>query len=98
MKYPDFTSAACKGIDTEMFYPIESEVVEGSASYIDLKTVKRICSECPIKDVCLEWGVLHERFGVWGGATSSERERIRIERNIFVIEPQYFEFYKYENE
>jgi WhiB family redox-sensing transcriptional regulator len=40
---------------------------------------KRICAGCPVVDECLAYALEHdERFGVWGG--KSERERQRIKR------------------
>lgn len=38
------------------------------------KVAKRICSACPIKDLCLQYAIdNNERFGIWGGMTMRER-------------------------
>jgi WhiB family redox-sensing transcriptional regulator len=38
---------------------------------------KQICSECFVRDQCLESALeSHETFGVWGGTTPRERRRI----------------------
>jgi hypothetical protein len=42
----------------------------------DTVTATRICQDCPVKLNCLQSG-LKERWGVWGGATSQQRARIR---------------------
>lgn len=38
---------------------------------------KHICSECPVRRECLEAGVWGREWGVWGGATLGERQKIR---------------------
>lgn len=62
--------AACAGTDIDTFFPAKGE---------SPKSAKRICRRCLVRAECLEFALeLHERFGVWGGA--SERERRRLER------------------
>ena len=42
---------------------------------------KKICSECKVKEECLEYAVERkERFGIWGGKSERERRAIRRER------------------
>lgn len=72
MKYPDFTSAVCRGIGVEFFYPEYQ-----SASSSEERKAKLICRECPVVQACLEWGLAHETFGIWGGASPRERMRMR---------------------
>ena len=39
---------------------------------------KEVCDRCPIKVQCGEYGVLNqEPFGIWGGLTLADRERLR---------------------
>ena len=60
--------AACRGIDPEVFYPVDDE---------DAGPAKAICDACPVRQACLEHALAHrEREGVWGGATERERSRI----------------------
>jgi len=60
----------CRGISNpSVFCPREG------ASH---KQAKAICSDCPVRSECLEHALVHnERFGVWGGLSGRERERIR---------------------
>jgi WhiB family redox-sensing transcriptional regulator len=45
----------------------------------DIRTAKRICQGCPVRQPCLDYALERgERFGVWGGL--SERERRRLKR------------------
>ena len=63
-------AAACRGLDSAIFYPLTDEEAE---------TAKDVCAVCPVVDECLEHAIDNrERNGVWGGAT--ERERMRIIR------------------
>jgi WhiB family redox-sensing transcriptional regulator len=36
-----------------------------------------MCSTCPVRSECLEYAIAaEERWGVWGGLTAPERERL----------------------
>jgi WhiB family redox-sensing transcriptional regulator len=44
---------------------------------VGVEVARRICADCPVKAVCLEYALANRiDHGVWGG--SSERERRRI--------------------
>lgn len=38
---------------------------------------KRICQDCPVKDLCLEYG-MDEPYGVFGGYSEEDRRRLRL--------------------
>jgi WhiB family transcriptional regulator, redox-sensing transcriptional regulator len=62
--------ARCLDADPEAFFPEKG----GST-----REAKRICSQCEVRDACLEYALANdERFGIWGGM--SERERRRLKR------------------
>ena len=64
--------AACRGIDTNTFFPASDEEAESA---------KEICGVCPVREACLEHALAaREREGVWGGATERERRRIVRQR------------------
>ena len=64
--------AACRGVDPDIFYPVDSDEAEDA---------KNICAGCSVRQACLEWALTHrEREGVWGGATERERRRILRQR------------------
>lgn len=49
-----------------------------------IKMAKEACRKCPVADQCLEFAVRNqERFGVWGGFTP--RERNKITRHLSVL-------------
>jgi WhiB family redox-sensing transcriptional regulator len=57
--------AACKGIDTNIFFPERG----------DMDTVAKaleICSECSVQKQCRDYGN-SERVGIWGGASTRAR-------------------------
>lgn len=61
-----FDEAACVGSNPGLF--------DGETIYAILEA-KRICSDCPIKDLCLDWALLTQDSGVWGGLTPAERKK-----------------------
>lgn len=66
--------AACRGIDVDVFYPSTEDDA-------DADEAKVVCSECPVREACLEHALAHrEREGIWGGTTERERRRIVRQR------------------
>ncbi len=64
--------AACRGLDTDVFFPLTDEEAEEA---------KAICATCPVREECLEYALLtRQDDGVWGGLTEAERRRIRRRR------------------
>jgi WhiB family transcriptional regulator, redox-sensing transcriptional regulator len=63
-----FDDAACKDVDTDVFFPA-SESQAGAA--------KAICAVCPVREECLEHALaVRPGDGVWGGLTATERHRL----------------------
>lgn len=62
-------SALCAQSDSEVFFP-----KKGGRS----AAAKRICDRCPSKTPCLAYALeKDERFGIWGGLSRQERERLK---------------------
>ena len=61
---PDLSAGACIGVDTEMFF---------SDSTSKTARAKAICSQCPVRDLCLDWAIQNAEFGVFGGLTAEDR-------------------------
>jgi WhiB family transcriptional regulator, redox-sensing transcriptional regulator len=67
-------SAACRGCDVELFFPVGS--TGPAISQID--AAKAVCGHCPVRADCLDFAlVTNQEAGVWGGATEEERRRLR---------------------
>ena len=62
--------AACRGMDTDMFYPEG----RGEALHRREEIAKQICAGCAVARQCREAAnELPERYGIWGGRTEGER-------------------------
>ncbi|MFD2024131.1 WhiB family transcriptional regulator [Promicromonospora aerolata] len=60
--------ALCAQTDPETFFP-----EKGSSS----ADAKRVCDSCDVRAQCLRYALRNgERFGIWGGLSVSERDRI----------------------
>ncbi|GLY55345.1 WhiB family transcriptional regulator [Lentzea sp. NBRC 102530] len=68
----------CKETDPEAFYPLATGGTNGREG-------KRICAACPAQLMCLDWGLHHERYGIWGG--TSVNERIQLRKQLGIREP-----------
>ncbi len=67
---PRWEQAACRGMDTEMFFPASTDDAGHRAAY-------RVCSGCPIRAECGAWALEHETHGIWGGLSQNARKRLR---------------------
>jgi WhiB family transcriptional regulator, redox-sensing transcriptional regulator len=77
---PSMPRAACAGSGVN-FHPEPREpgykVAAGKAI--------AICNGCPERDVCREWGLENERFGIWGGLTEEKRKQLRKELGTQIV-------------
>jgi WhiB family transcriptional regulator, redox-sensing transcriptional regulator len=61
-------SAACFGIDPDVFFPVSEEEAGPALAF---------CGACGIRAECLSWALKNsERYGVWGGLTEQQRRRL----------------------
>lgn len=68
----------CTLEDNPLFFLAEGKTVEAKAA---LATVQALCAMCPVQPDCAEYAIPHAGlWGIWGGTTKGERERIRQER------------------
>ena len=70
--------AACKGAPLEWFYTDKGESNAEAMA---------VCKVCPVIEECLEWGIAHEEFGIFGGTIPNERVRIRKQRRQELLNP-----------
>jgi WhiB family redox-sensing transcriptional regulator len=65
--------AACVGCDPEIFF--SGQLPGGRARAL------AICRACSVRIECLEYALAaEEQFGIWGGATSGQRQRMLLRR------------------
>lgn len=66
--------AACRGLDSAVFYPPVEETAHAAAV---VEEARAVCGRCEVRHPCLEFALANgEAEGVWGGATARERRRI----------------------
>ncbi|MER7695947.1 MULTISPECIES: WhiB family transcriptional regulator [unclassified Streptomyces] len=64
-------TALCAQAGPEFFFP-----APGSST----REAKQLCNACEGRVACLEYALANdERFGVWGGLSEKERDRLRRE-------------------
>lgn len=62
-------SAACRGMDAEVFYPQRGDSTAAP---------KSVCRGCLVSEECLEFALANsEKFGIWGGVAERERRKLR---------------------
>lgn len=67
--------AACRSYDPLTFFHPQNE--RGSARSKRDISAKLICAGCPVRLECADYAIrAHEPYGVWGGLTEEDRERI----------------------
>jgi Transcription factor WhiB len=73
--------AACKGMDTNLFY------ADHGKKYAK---VRLICESCPVFAQCLQWALTSESEGMWAGTTELERVVMRKQMKIDLVRPEDF--------
>lgn len=64
--------AICKGVDLAYFF---RDQTPENGDRLSLTAFKAICADCPVKSFCLEFALLYDLKGVWGGKTEKERNK-----------------------
>lgn len=64
-------NALCAGIDSSIFFNDEDKNHNN-----DKDTYKGICGRCPVRGECLEYALLYNMSGIWGGMTEKERFKL----------------------
>lgn len=77
----EFDQPLCAEIGPYYFY-MEDDGLPVSTN--DARKVKSFCESCVHQSDCAEWGIAKERFGIWGGLTSRERQNIRRRRRTYL--------------
>lgn len=82
---------ACRGMyETLSFWPPAGPTSGGQAGWRTIRRAefpvakrhreadcKAVCARCPVRGICLEWGITHDEVGIWGGKNDDERHAIR---------------------
>ncbi|MFE6228930.1 WhiB family transcriptional regulator [Cellulosimicrobium sp. NPDC057862] len=75
-------SSACRraDVDPELFFHPEGET--GRARRTRESDAKKVCADCPVRALCLDYALeRREQYGVWGGTGEEERAALlRVRR------------------
>lgn len=74
----EFKNPSCASVGVELFYRDLDSMESNSTT--EQNQVISTCKTCPCAVECADWGIAKERWGIWGGLTPRERERIRRKR------------------
>lgn len=80
--------AACRSHDPRKWFPVDSKKGgNGGGVRIPKQAYEAlvICEGCPVNEECLEYSLQWEPYGIWGGKTEQQRNRIRLEREIEML-------------
>lgn len=83
------SEAKCQGMDINKFYLTHGRKTSSS--------VAATCSECPVKQECLDHALKYEEYGYWGGTTPFQRIKLRRQLGINLVSLN-FEYVKQEKE
>jgi WhiB family redox-sensing transcriptional regulator len=65
----------CRGLDSAMFFHPDGE--RGPSRTRRERAAKAVCGTCPVRAQCAAHALaVHEPYGVWGGLSESERQRL----------------------
>ncbi|MEU9076647.1 WhiB family transcriptional regulator [Kitasatospora sp. NPDC048538] len=82
----DLRGAACRGVDTDLFYPEVDDDTEDleaalAAAEWSERRARMICARCPVRAMCLELALQRrEPAGIFGGMTAAERTALHLQR------------------
>ncbi len=70
-------SAACRFLDTELFFPIG----KAGRAIEEIQRAKAVCASCPVRQSCLTFALdTHQGYGIWGGYDEDERRLLLHQR------------------
>jgi len=62
--------AACRGMDTNLFFPDE----DNPTDYRKFAIARKVCAACPVSSQCLDYAItLNIEIGMFGGMSRKQR-------------------------
>ena len=65
---------AASGVDPDLFFPAAES---GAARDAQVPAAKAVCARCPVRSECLDEALARIPYGIAGGLTEHERQRLR---------------------
>jgi hypothetical protein len=86
----NYESPGCASVGGEFWFP-ERGAGDGVLDALNYRSEETqiaisVCNSCAHKSECQQWGLEHEKHGIWGGLNENERRHIRRRLNIIVEE------------
>lgn len=72
-----FENPPCAEVNVEIFFAKDPDEPGYTSSEGEYREAKKICMGCEYRIECAEWGIKNEIYGMWGGLTPRERQRMR---------------------
>lgn len=70
-------NSSCRHVNADVFFHSEGE--RGSSRRNRDRAAQAVCRDCPVLQECRKHALrVGEPYGVWGGLTERERERMRV--------------------
>lgn len=70
----------CRGMDSERFFTEDRDHGQQRRAS-RTREAKELCGRCPVAQACLDHALaVPETYGIWGGATASERLQMLARR------------------
>lgn len=86
----EYENPSCASVGGDFWFPEKANSKGAmrtlSGTSFEVQMARKICNGCVHKSECGQWGLLHEKFGIWGGLTEADRVIYRKRLNIIVEE------------
>lgn len=86
----EYEDPSCASVGGDFWFPdfdrFATSIIKTEEKKAEIKVAKSICNGCVHKIECQQWGLKHERYGIWGGLSEKERFSIRKRLNITIEE------------
>lgn len=75
----DYEEPACASTNSDVFFSKDPDEPGYTKYQVETQQnfAKKICARCIHITECAEWGIKNEIYGVWGGLTPKERQKLR---------------------
>ena len=61
--------SACRGTNPDDFFTGQGQ---------NPTAARKLCPTCPVQSECLDYGIMYDERGVWGGKTEKERKSLPV--------------------
>jgi len=92
----EYEDPSCASVGGDFWFPeFDTDalsIVNATEKKAESRVAKSVCNGCVHKSECQQWGLQHERYGIWGGLGERDRFFVRKRLNITVKEVDVVNF------